>query len=408
MNDHDLLHDLYGLEFDELEMLERLASTPRALSLVVFEPSGGLQDAMRHALGDRREHWEVRFVGRDNELRAAIAGGGVDVVLVAVDAAPALRSMLSEVELRDAGVLRVVIGDHGDEDAAVDALGLAHRFVSRPIDLPWLLDDLAAQVRRREVTSRSDALRLALGDTALPSSPGLWLQLARAAEDPELGAADLAAIVEGNVAVTAKALQLANSAWFGLPRKVSRMADAVVLLGSRALQALVLASEVSASLGAEVDPEWLADFEIHATAVARAARIVSPPALRQDAVAAALLHDVGTLLLMRHHPEVMKVAVTMPTQQRLQLERDLVGATHAEVGALLLGAWGLPDLLVDAVLAHHAPWVGVRGQFDLAGVVHVADALVHRPAEMSEVGMPYLERIGADGWIEPWLDALAR
>ncbi len=407
MNDHDLLNDLYGLTFDEAAFLDSLATTPRTLHLVVFESSGAMRDAMASALGDQREHWDVRFVERADELRAAIAGGGVDVVLASADATASLPSLLSEVELRDPGALRVVLGDRIEDVGVLDASALAHRFVARPVDLPWLLDDLAAQVRRREVTSRSEALRLALGDTALPSSPSLWLALSKVVDDPEVGAAELAEIVEGNVAVTAKALQLANSAWFGLPRRVSRIEDAVVLLGSRALQALVLAAEVSASLGAEVDADWLAAFEQDATAVARAARVVAPPALRQDAVAAALLHDVGTLLLMRHHPEVMRVAVTMPLAQRLQLETDLVGATHAEVGALLLAAWGLPDSLVDGVLAHHSPWAGVRGELDLAGIVHVADALVRDRATVADVGLPYLDRLEAHAWLEVWMDALA-
>ncbi len=409
MSDPLLDGEANSVLLSEAEFVAQLDATPRTLTLLVLEPSPAMQVAFTHALGGSREHWDATFVATAAELRARIERPGeVDVLLADVHAAPALASLLSEVELRDGGILRVVLGHPEDLSAMADVAASAHRFVPRPVDVPALLDDLAATVRRRELASRGGALRLALGDTALPSSPTVWMELERATQDPNFGAADLAAVVEREAAVCAKALQLANSAWLGLPRRISRIEDAVVLIGARALKGLVLAAEVSASLGRELPPRWLARFEARSAAVGRAARIVAPEEIKDQAMVAGLLHDVGTLVLMRHHPQVMRVATDLPLLPRLELERDLVGANHAEVGGLLLAAWGLPDEIADAVAGHHSPWVGLRRALDLTGAVHVGEALVTRPEQVRDEGLPYLDQLGADDRVEAWLLAVGR
>lgn len=385
---------------------EAIAMTPVAHRLLVWEPAAVLHDALRASLGRQSELWETTFVRSPDQLRAALDHVHFDVVLADVDAAGPMGSLLSEVGLRAPWALRVVMGGHGADAAMLDAISAAHRFVARPIDMPRLLDDLAATLRRRMALRDVDALRLAFADTALPAAPGIWIELTRALADPEVGAAEMGSIVERDPAVAAKALSLANSAWFGLPRKVMDVRDAVVLLGGEAVQALVLAAEVSALVGGGVDRDWMARFEAHAAAVARAATVVAPAGVRRAAVAAGLLHDIGSLVLMRHHPKLMLAAAEMDLPTRLGVERDLVGATHAEIGAMLLDAWGLPDELIDAVLDHHRPPTTLATALTLAGVVHIADALVKDPDAALEEGIDHATAVGLADDVEGWVAAL--
>jgi putative nucleotidyltransferase with HDIG domain len=170
---------------------------------------------------------------------------------------------------------------------------------------------------------------------------------------------------------------LVNSAFFRASRHIARIGEAVAYLGFGTLKQLVLAEEVFSS--AHMTP-FHEDLRAHSVQVATlASRLCVTRAEMEGAFVAGLLHDVGKLVLFTLAPEVMEDATAQATATQCQLhvaECQLSGATHAELGAYLLGLWGLPSTVVEAVANHHAPWRSRAVTIDLSGATYLANALL--------------------------------
>jgi HD-like signal output (HDOD) protein len=129
-----------------------------------------------------------------------------------------------------------------------------------------------------------------------------------------------------------------------------------------------------------------------------------------EAFVAGLLHDTGKLVLASNFPQSYEqVLARAPSggMELLRAEERLFGANHAEVAAYLLGLWGLPIPVVEAVALHHHPRKCSHLQFSPLTAVHAADALVHWQTEI-EAGtgdsfdLEYLSALGLDGRVEQW------
>lgn len=217
----------------------------------------------------------------------------------------------------------------------------------------------------------------------LPTMPQATLDALEALRNEELGSADCAELLGHDPALAARALRLANSAFYGVPGRVTHLRDAVHLLGRRTLASLMtvalLARQFDAGPRAALS---VTAFWRHAIATGYAARELAL-ALEADAELAfltGLLHDVGRLALAAHFPAAMETVM-----QRVQdanddwhrIEREVLGTDHVEVGREVALRWRFPPAVAEAIAAHHAPQAGASGHASLADIVHVADAIAH-------------------------------
>ena len=205
-------------------------------------------------------------------------------------------------------------------------------------------------------------------------------------DEPCIGT--VSAIISKDVGMTAKILQLVNSAFFGLPQPAATLSEAVTYLGLSTIQSLVL----SLKLFSQFDPWAVRSFSIesleeHSWLVGVLAQRIAQrercdPKVSDHCFLAGMLHDVGHLILAAGLPgpyhHVLHHAETsgQPVSDR---ERAEFGATHAELGAYLLGLWGLPESVVEAVAMHHGPSVGGPRGFSPLAAVHVADCMTPCP-----------------------------
>jgi HD-like signal output (HDOD) protein len=214
------------------------------------------------------------------------------------------------------------------------------------------------------------------GQAALPR---VCLELREALVSDKSTATSVGEIIKQDPALCARLLQAVNSPIFGLRRSVTSAAEAVSFLGLDRVNDLMLALHAFTSfelpLGAKLSMEVHRD---HGLRTARIAATIAKSHHSVDAFAAGLLHDLGSLLLQSNgaalFDEVYRDSEERGLQQH-EVEHQLWGVTHADVGALLLGLWGLPDTIVQAVAYHHKP--ASEAATDLAKTVAVADALAH-------------------------------
>ncbi len=216
----------------------------------------------------------------------------------------------------------------------------------------------------------------------LPALPHVVVKVMELTEDPDATAQDINAALSQDQSMTAKVLRMANSAFYGFPRRIATVTDATVFLGFKTVRSIVMAASVSDILSQEVAGYALAPGELwrHSQSVAMAARFVAKKAkygMVDVAYTAGLLHDIGKVILNdnlkeAYHEVVEKVmADNIPF---MEAENEILGFNHANVGARIAEKWNLPTELVEAIAFHHSP-DNARENLRLTSIVHVADAL---------------------------------
>ena len=194
----------------------------------------------------------------------------------------------------------------------------------------------------------------------LISLPEIYLRLQRVIDDPDHSREQVAEVIAYDPALSLRVLRIANSSYYSFPREIETVAAAVSIIGELDLRNLVLATTVVGSMdalghqGVNIDEFWLHSLRcgIGARLVARAVGGCNPEVL----FLAGILHDLGILVIYQHNASLAAaIARHIEEQHQLrdQAERELLGFDHAEVGALLIDAWGLPRELIEPIRCHH-------------------------------------------------------
>lgn len=378
-------------------------------------------DGLRRMLHGLRNEWQMEFAPGGAEALGAMAGGVFDVVVTDLQM-PGMNGaeFLNEVKQRYPTTVRLALSGHADQELVMQCLGSAHQFLSKPCD-PALLK---ARLRQAGTLGRGLAdqgLRQMVSRiTCLPTLPTLYSELRKALDSDRCGPEVLGGIIGRDPAMALKVLKLVNSAFFGLRREVSDPAQAVAYLGVDTVRTLVLAYGVFDQVGElatrsiSLEQVWAHSLQVASGAKVLAALEGLPRAEVEVAFTAGLLHDHGTLILARWAPEQYDQVIqdTHLLEVGLEdVERESFGATHSDVGAYLLGLWGLPEPIVKAATWHHSPaWSGDI-EFSSLTAVHVADTMAwtrQRPNgfEAAHLDEHHLQAIGRYHRLNTWKEAL--
>lgn len=375
-------------------------ATSDRLRVAFVDDEPEVLDGLRDLLRRRRDRWEMSFHQDAASFLAHLDTGAVDAVVTDVRM-PGKDgvALLEEVARRHPEVVRIILSGQVEPDSANRAGFVAHRVLGKPCREPEITGavEQALEVRDR---LREEGLRLATADLGgLPRAPQVLGELREALGMRSMGAAGLARIVGRDVVLTARLLSLVNSAYFGLPRAIVRLDEAITYLGTATVEAVALEHAVVALAGDGLSVADLEAFEAHGRLVGRIARdVVGEPSLASAAFAAGLLHDVGALVLARvdraaHGQRLVRAAADGPLHV---VEREDRGASHADTGGHLLEFWEVPPALVEAVALHHH--TDDAEHPPLVRAVGLAEVIAHR-LERPRVTSLYRhgdERIGAD------------
>ncbi len=356
--------------------------------IVFVEPRTDVLHAFERLLKQDLTRWDLVFVHTFEQAFGAMEVTPADVVVASID--PGSLDDIVALERLKAShpmAVRLVFGAPALRENVVRVAPLCHQYLIKPFDVLRLHDRLDRALAMRELVVQP-ALRAAVGDTeSLPSPPPVLLELRAALDARGTNAATVARIVEEDPALAAKLLQLANSAFFGTSRKyaagtVVSIEDAVILLGMSTVEQLALLTGLFVAFEGDEDTLGLSPEGLrrHATLVAEiAGNLMTSRRFAEEAFIGGLLHDIGKLVLASRFSDSYRRIGPESRRQGVPVwraETEAYGASHAEVGAYLLGCWGLPRIVVEAVAYHHRPSLLGRTHFDPVGAVHVAEALV--------------------------------
>lgn len=344
----------------------------------------GLQRSMRAM----RHDWDMTFVDSGAKALAFLEKTPVDVV-VSDMRMPGMNGaqLLGEVMQRFPKTVRLILSGHADQQLILQCVGSTHQFLSKPCDPEALRATIHRAMDLESSVKNARLQRLVARMDHLPSVPSLYTEIVDKMNDPDASLEDVGSIIAQDPGMTAKILKLVNSAFFGLRREVSSPTDAAAFLGLDTIKSLVLSLHAFSQYESiKAEGFSLAALWNHSLATAAAAKRIAQLEKAElktidQAFAAGLLHDTGKTVLAFNFPgQYGKTIEAALAQGRdpLMAEQEAFGANHADVGGYLLGLWGLPVAVVDAIALHHHPQQSADAAFTPLTAVHAANALVKR------------------------------
>lgn len=357
----------------------------------------GLQRSIHSA----RLDWQVLAALNGEMALEVLARQPVDALITDLHM-PGLsgRSLLAECARLHPAVLRIVLTADSEPQDMLPVLATSHTVLCKPCPVETLIGRITRAIGLRRFLNQADARTLMSGLPHLPTIPHTYLALhdEMARSDPSEAA--IVAIIDADPPVAAQFLHVANSAYFAPRAPIQRTLTAVRALGFDIVRAVVLERGIIAQFDPAKLPHsfdsvglWSHCFRVAALA-RRIALINGGDSGECDAAfTAGLLHDLGWLILAANRPGAYRIIAEasrdLPIAERSAQERRHAGATHAEFAAYLLGLWGLPDRIVEAVAYHHTPLAhldstavgSVAGCDGALLAVHLANTLAEAPVD---------------------------
>ncbi len=333
-------------------------STPGGLRILFVDDEPKILDGLRRQLRPMRDQWDTRFAGSGAEALSLLEQQPADVV-VSDMRMPGMTGveLLAQVHQRWPGVVRIVLSGQTDQADLLADIGVIHQFLQKPCDT----ETLRQSIVRTTGLARSiecEALRKMV--TGLKSLPVLARSLreltdAMDSRDSDMGV--ISEIVGRDVGLSAKLLQLVNSAFFGMPRRVSQVREAISLIGLKSLKEVAVAAhafDAMASDGpdrAKIERLWTISSDLAGAAGAAARKAGAGQDAESRARLTASLSLVGRAVFIRYAPDLHAIAMAMAEEGKpLEVaEQAAIGVSHQVVGAYVLGLWAFDDEIVAAV-----------------------------------------------------------
>ncbi|NNE65807.1 MAG: HDOD domain-containing protein [Pyrinomonadaceae bacterium] len=391
------------------------------VSILYVDSDPAVLDRVKQELKGYRPYWRLHTANSASMAMSVMSAAPADVIVAdmgmkGTDGA----QLIAAVRESFPRTIRILLSSFGDTKKVMESVGDAHQYLTKPLDSEVLINAVE-NATALDTILENDRLRGAVTHLKnVPSLPVVYCDLMEEVNKVDPSIKRVAQIVGSDIGMTAKILQIANSAFFGFRKSVSSPVEAVRFLGLDTITSLALAVGVFAQFGKQVNTGYISEIWNHSTKVARMARDIASierPTVAEDAFTAGLLHDIGEVVMAANAPRAYSETRDFgefETLLRLNAEREKFGATHYEIGAYLLNLWGIPNRVVEAVAFHHTPSKAGHKGFNAVTAVHAADGLVHVPEfdedyRLSELmDLDYFQRAGLRQNVDMWIDACVK
>ncbi len=339
----------------------------------------------------QRAEWTMRFANSGAEALTMLNQAPADV-LVTDMMMPGMdgAQLLEQVVKLHPDTVRIVLSGHSSDKSVLRLVCPAHQYLAKPCEPDQLRNTITRALGLRELLGNAELKHLVAQIKTLPSLPVLYTEVMRELRSTDPSMDQIGKIIARDMAMSAKILQLVNSAFFGLGHHITHPSEAAMYLGVETMKSLVLSTQVFNQFNRSVAN--LPGFSIEAlwqhcwnTSVF-ARRIAQDEGLSKEIVdqcfVSGLLHDVGKLILAADHSAAFTRALEIAHREKVSLwvaEKELFGSSHADIGAYLLGLWNFSHPIVEAVAYHHRTGDSVLDELGVAAIVHGANLLEHYP-----------------------------
>jgi len=365
--------------------------------IMFVDDESNILQGLERMLRAQRNEWDMTFAESGMQALEMMEQEPFDAVISdmrmpCMDGA----QLLGEVKERYPHTVRFILSGYSDHELVMRSVGPSHQYLSKPCEPEVLKSTLADTFALRELLASESIRTLVAGMSSLPSLPSIYNSVVEKLQSELASIQDIGKLIEQDPGMTTKVLQLVNSAYFGLSRNISSPGEAASYLGLDILKGLILSEGVFSQFDEKVVK--LASLEAirnRSIRVATSARKIAKAEGASDVIAdqaflGGLLHDIGTLVIAANSPDDYLRACELAKQDDLDIydaEMQVFGTTHAEVGAYMLGLWGIDDDVVASVAYHHTPSNFPNQKFSSLTAVYVASTCLSAHAAASETGI---------------------
>lgn len=388
------------------------------INILFVDDEPKILQGLQRMLRPMRDEWQMWFANSGEESLSLLQEQNIEVVvsdmrMPRMDGA----QLLTEVRSKYPQVIRIILSGYSEKDMVMKSVGVAHQYLSKPCDAE-ILKLTVEKVRSLQNILNNDVLRRLVAQMPnVPSLPDLYFALKEELNKPEPSTQKVAEIIKKDIGMTVKILQIVNSAFFCSRRTISDTREAVDYLGLDTISSLTFSLGIISQFeGRQLSGVQLAKVWAHSATVGAIASKIARSIDSQvagDAFTAGLLHDIGEVVLAANLPEEFASVNKLRTLEKISktaAERQIFDATHADVGAYLLGIWGLPKNVVEAVAYHHCPADAQNNSFTTLTALHAANAISnHANSEKSGLSQPefdneYMTKLGLAEKFPVWLE----
>jgi len=355
------------------------------LKVLIVDDDQNILDGLRRTLHHLRPQWDTEYALGGKAALQLLQSGKYDVIVSDLRMPEMSGDELLEiVRRRYPEVIRIILSGYSQKESIYRLVGVAHQCLAKPCSVKAIVQAIEQTSKIRELLSDRKLKYIISQLKSLPSIPSVYHELVAELRSPNVSMKQVGKIIVKDVGMTSKILQLVNSAFFGMPKHVSDPTLAVNLLGINTIISLVLTVNIFSQFKNPDIPKYsLARLMEHSLKTAIYAKTIAElenatPLEVDISYTAGLLHDAGMYILIDNlYEEYAKIYLSTQRENLsiVETERNALGTTHAELGAYLLGIWGLPDSIVGAVAYHHEPGKSLDDQFTSLTAVYAASLI---------------------------------
>ena len=368
------------------------------------------KDGLRRKLRKKRKVWIMLFAVGGYEAKRCLLKNDVDIIITDMKMpGTSGQELLKYVRNKYPETIRLVLSGYSDKEVLLQSTKLAHQYLSKPIDTKKIENAISRSIKLKKVLKAPQLIKLGSQLKTIPSIPDIYDKIMKEMQKPESSLQKVGKIIETDIGMSAKILQLVNSSFFGSAKHIESPAQAAVMLGLNVLKSLVLSIHLFEQFKqSNISPQLLNKTWNHGMAVGKLAKNIAVY-LKLDkknidySFMAGILHDVGKIIMMSEFPETYNDIIKETKSEHkaiTSLENKYFKATHAELGAYVLGIWGLQQPIIEAIIFHHQPNLVENDNLLPLTAVHIANVINYENHPNYIIGkspdfdMEYLENLG--------------
>ncbi len=392
-------------------------TSTRTILLAVPDPQTSID--IVEALG---AEWEITSTTSEAEALARLENSSFDALLADFNlGSPDASELLNQAMEKCPLTIRFLLANEADLALVAAKVLVPHGLLPKPIE-PASLKSRIESGMVPQVSNSSPNGSLPAGAGASPTAPSVYAEVLKALEAPSVTSEEVGRIVARDAALMAEILRLTNSSCAGARRNITDPVEAVEFLGLETMKALMMALRYLAEHG-QLKPSYLSLEQLwqHNINVASLARDLvlferMDRRLAQEAFMAGLVHDLGKVVLVLNYDDLYGRVHSLARKQPVALwdiEKEMFGANHGEIGGCLVGMWNLPASVVEAVAFHHEPPLGENQQLTPLAAVHIANVLEHELGTADDfrvapiIHTPFVNELGLLHRLPVWHAAFA-
>ncbi len=386
------------------------------ISILFVDDDNDVIDGYKRMLFSMKKEWSMHFALSGEEALRIMSTAKIDVIISDMKM-PVMdgTELLRQVKDLYPHILRIILSGHQDQVKIVRSTILAHQFLLKPCNANQIKNVIKNAYSLRDNLENQKLLSIINGIGQLPSLPELYVEIEELMDTPDYSLERMMQIISKDPAITAKILQTVNSAFFGLPRRITDLLEALSFLGANTIKSIILyLHSFSMKNVPSIARDYCSEIAKKSLLTAQIAREIgnietSDKQILDDIYVSGILHDIGKLILLQipEYFDKMNYMINIKKMKDIDTEMQILDISHEWAGAYLMGIWALPKTVVEAIAFHHNPSKINHTDFSILTALHIANGFAEYQAEpfdrkKIDIDLNYLANFKLKGNFEKW------